>query len=627
MLSHLFKTGKYEIVEYATGLKWSQPETQSVPWKCYGVLPDDQGEFESLMRGDQGIARAVTYGAFNIDRVVKEVKPDVIISVEDFWGINFLIDKPYFKKIPTVLWTTLDSLPLLNEAVKRAQDIPNYFVWSEFAEKEMHRLGHTHVKTLHGAIDTEHFHRMPNVQRIDNRHKFEINDRFIIGFVFRNQLRKLVPNLLEGYADWKKGYGLDKKTSLLLHTHWSEPAGWDIPRLIEQYKVKPEEVLTTYICRQCAQYEVKPFDGQEKDCRFCRTAKAQVTTSTGFGVTEKQLNEIYNLMDVYIHPFTSGGQEMPIQEAKLTELVTLVTDYACGEDMCVPEAGSVPLEWAKYTELGTQFIKASTYPSSITKQLTKVHSMKEVDRLKLGKKGRQWVLENFATEVIGKKIEDIVESFPPREFDFDAPTYVPKNAMFPMPDIQNELEWVQALYKGILLMDEPEDSKGVKDWLTNLKNGQPRQKIYEYFIKVAHEENQKNLKVEFSKLLGSELPENRVLFCIPQSLGDVFICTSLFKSMRETYPDKVIYVATKREYFDVIACNPYVDNLIEWQPFMDNLLLMEGFGNEKGHFDIVFLPHLVTQRMLNYLHNGNDKVRFNVHAPLLEVINPNPNFV
>ena len=63
-------------------------------------------------------------------------------------------------------------------------------------------------------------------------------------------------------------------------------------------------------------------------------------------------------MDVYCHPFTSGGQEIPIQEAKLTELITLVTNYSCGEDSCNPESGGIPLEWSEYREPGTQFIKA-----------------------------------------------------------------------------------------------------------------------------------------------------------------------------------------------------------------------------------------------------------------------------
>ena len=68
-------------------------------------------------------------------------------------------------------------------------------------------------------------------------------------------------------------------------------------------------------------------------------------------------------MDVYCHPFTSGGQEIPIQEAKLVELITLVTNYSCGEDHCTKESGGLPLDWSEYREPGTQFIKASTSPS------------------------------------------------------------------------------------------------------------------------------------------------------------------------------------------------------------------------------------------------------------------------
>ena len=84
------------------------------------------------------------------------------------------------------------------------------------------------------------------------------------------------------------------------------------------------------------------------------------TTNIKAGVNESQLNEIYNLMDVYCHPFTSGGQEIPVQEAKLTELITLVTNYSCGEDCCGPDTGGLALDWAEYREPGTQFIKAST---------------------------------------------------------------------------------------------------------------------------------------------------------------------------------------------------------------------------------------------------------------------------
>ena len=123
----------------------------------------------------------------------------------------------------------------------------------------------------------------------------------------------------------------------------------------------------------------------------------QITTGPGLGISESALNEVYNLMDVYCHPFTSGGQEIPIQEAKLAELITLVTNYSCGAEMCEPEAASLPLEWSEYREHQTEFIKASTYPSSIAKQLWKVYNMTKEKKNALGKQAREWAIKNFST--------------------------------------------------------------------------------------------------------------------------------------------------------------------------------------------------------------------------------------
>ena len=91
-------------------------------------------------------------------------------------------------------------------------------------------------------------------------------DMFIIGFVFRNQLRKSVPNLLEGYSIWKKN-NPDKKSGLLLHTFFGE--GWNIPKLANEYGIDQKEILTTYICKSCNNYIVTSFSGHQIDCPFC----------------------------------------------------------------------------------------------------------------------------------------------------------------------------------------------------------------------------------------------------------------------------------------------------------------------------------------------------------------------
>ena len=55
-------------------------------------------------------------------------------------------------------------------------------------------MGHKHVKTVHGCIESEYFFRLDDEKRLELRKQNNIEeDAFVIGFVFRNQLRKSVP--------------------------------------------------------------------------------------------------------------------------------------------------------------------------------------------------------------------------------------------------------------------------------------------------------------------------------------------------------------------------------------------------------------------------------------------------
>jgi glycosyltransferase involved in cell wall biosynthesis len=408
ILKYLHNTGKYEIIEFANHVIWDSPETTMRPWKCQGSLPNNPSVYQKI-NNDPNLSKVASYGALTIDKAIEIYNPDLYLGVEDIWGIAPYKDRNWWNKINCMAWTTLDSLPILPEAIDAAKDIKNYYVWSSFAEKEMHRLGHSHVKTLHGAVDTETFFRMDENTRRTLRSFHGLNDEFIIGFVFRNQLRKSVPNLLEGFKIFKQQSSC-KNAKLLLHTNWHE--GWDIERLIKEKDIDPKDILTTYYCSACGNYKVIPFAGKEQKCPFCQAEKTFNTVNVKHGVDDQQLNEIYNLMDVYCHPFTSGGMEIPIFEAKLTELITLVTNYSCGEDSCTIESGGMPLEWAEYREPGTQFIKASTFPSSIAKQLKKVFEMSPQKLSEMGKKARSFVIENYSVKVVGAKLCEIIDAMP-----------------------------------------------------------------------------------------------------------------------------------------------------------------------------------------------------------------------
>ena len=599
LLSYLYRTGKYEISQYCCSTAWSDPNLKRVPWEAFGALPDDKAELNQIAQNPQ-INRTLGYGAYNIDKAIKRTKPDVVISVQDIWGIDFTLDKPWFSKTHNVYWTTLDSLPIIPSAENAAKKIKNLWVWSNFAEKDMKKRGFDNVRTMHGCVEAKDFKKLPANKRQELRRINQIpQDAFIVGFVFRNQLRKSVPNLMEGFAEFQK-QSPKSNSKLLLHTSWRE--GWNIYKLADQYGVKKSDILTTHVCNKCTSYEVKEYKGEKAPCKFCGGKDTMVTTGVELGISEEQLCEVYNLMDVYCHPFTSGGQEIPIQEAKLCELITLVTNYSCGEEMCEEDAASLPLDWDKYTEHGTEFTKASTKPFSIAKNLSKVFKMKPESRSKKGQQARQWVLDYFSTEAVGGEFEEFLDALDPIDYDFDI-SPEKQDPDFVVPNIQDNKEWLVCMYEKILKRKQ-EDIEGVKYWLGELAKGATRESVEKFFKDVASKDNAKNYPTKLENLLDEDDRDRRILFVMPRSENDVFNSTSLLKSIKESYPDYNIYYATEANYFKIISSSPYVHKTIPYHQNMENLLALEGCGDNEGLFEIVFLPHLGVQRTFDYQHNG-----------------------
>lgn len=654
LLTKLYKTDKYELYQLCCGAneKDGSKALNATPWKSFGAITDKI--LQAQNNKDKKDTRMVSYGSERLDELVKEIKPDVYIGIQDFWGLNYSIEKKWFRSISSAIWTTLDSLPILKSARDDAPKIKNYWVWSNFAEKALHKEGYKHVQTVHGPIDTEKFYRLSDSKRLKLRQENNIpEDAFIIGFVFRNQLRKLVPNLMEGYKLWKEEHPEIKNTYLLLHTSLAE--GWNIPEQAKIHGIPNSEILLTHICTKCLAYDVRSFDQRgenifeedengnikkdehgksiekplnlhNKDCRFCRTKGSQQTCSTQLGISEEELNEVYNLMDVYAHPFTSGGQEIPIQEAKLTELITLVTNYSCGEEACEPEAGSLPLKWSKYLEHGTEFIKASTYPESIKDQLNNFLKMTRYERAEMGKKARKWVIDNFSSEVISRKIEKFIDDSPfiNEEDESNFANYsgnAPANPHIQIESEKDPIKWISSLYEKILSREVSKNLDGVNYWLKELAKGdtdEKRKQIENFFRKTATEEVSKsnsNKENEKSLTLDSFLIKNgkkRILFNIPKSIGDCFLSTALFEPLRELYPPEEwdLYVSSEAPYQKIFDGNKHITKWIPFNPAMQNVLAMEGFGPNKGYFDICFVPHGGTQIFIDYTHNGKDKFLF-----------------
>ena len=60
----------------------------------------------------------------------------------------------------------------------------------------------------------------------------------------------------------------------------------------------------------------------------------------------------------------------------------------------------------------------------------------------------------------------------------------------------------------------------------------------------------------------------------------------------------------------------YIFKLVPYQQEFENQLWMEGHGDHQGYVDICKSLHYPTQRQLNYLNNGEDKIAFDINSPI-----------
>lgn len=105
----------------------------------------------------------------------------------------------------------------------------------------------------------------------------------------------------------------------------------------------------------------------------------------------------------------------------------------------------------------------------------------------------------------------------------------------------------------------------------------------------------------------------KILFAMPQSAGDIFLSTSLFRSMKELYPEYNIYVGTMEQYKALLDDNPYVYKILTWNECMVAQAIMMGSSDWKGFFDIFFTPFITTQSShMNYVRNGEDIIPFDI---------------
>ncbi len=621
LLAYLFKSGRYDIAQLCTmATMQNDPKLHLMPWRCYGSVPADQ-EVINRINADPIYGRDASYGALGIDAAVADWKPTIWIGSDDLWSFPLAAycDKPWYKRLHGIHHTTVDSVPILDQAFEQARRSKHYLTWAPFAAREMQRVGGdsmAHVSSIYGAMDTAAFEPIDPKVRADLRRQFGLApDTFVFLFVFRNQLRKAAGQVLEAYARFRADNpGI--KAALHLHTAFHEKAqGWDIPKLATYHGVNPQELLCTYVCKRCGAWSIAPFAGEEQRCPMCGDDKGLNTASITHGVPTQQMKLVYGVADACISAFSSGGQEYHSVQSLLCGKPLACTSYSCGEDFCTPETKPFvhPIRWGSYNEPGTSFIKAANDVGSICGFMTRMARSSQRDREEAGEMGRAWTKQTFGIEAIGAQWEALFAKLALNpeagllEISGEGrpaaknPGYVPSAN----PD---GAAWIKELYRGMLVMDVPDGDSGLSHWIDKLKAGIPREQIVAYFRSVAEQENAKHgystvgapQTTDFATLLDNT-GRARGLIIVKESIGDICMATALFESFHRQHPETDLYVAVDPRYAEVLAGNEDVHKVLPYIPQMESELLMIGQANGPRYFSAYYHMCIQSQRLLSYV--------------------------
>lgn len=486
IISAFHKDGRYDVAEMGSYGTEHDPRAKALPWKFYGVLPRNEQENQIYQK-----TKLNEFGVYKIEAILSDFQPDIVFDARDPWMIQHLVNNRFRNNYKLILCPTVDSAPQKQDWVdgifKKADVLTAY---SKFGKRVLEKQGAKVSAITSPGVDLNIFKPM---DKFLLREKWCLNNKLlIIGTVMRNQKRKLFPDLFQGYAELRKIYkGVQEveRSVLLCHTSWPD-VGWDIPQLLDKYEIG-KHVIFTYKCDKCSNVFHSWFLPCDKRgmgrCHKCGENAAHMP-NTHNGVTQEELAEIYNLMDIYIQPAICEGWGMPIVEAKACGIPGIYQNYSAMEDH-IENGGGLPLNIG-HTFIESETMAERTYPSisHMVNQL-KILLTNSNERKALGRQARECAEKLHGWPVATNKLISIVEKLPlhDRSTTWNAgPNQKILNMSTPQDNLSNE-EFVYWCYKNILGR-EP-DTNGFNDWCASLKNGKSKQAVLEYFRDVVRTDN------------------------------------------------------------------------------------------------------------------------------------------
>ena len=348
IIKRLYKTGKYEIAQLGLA---DVPEPLEIPINYYSGLKIhdkccNRGKVIEYVKAGEHTVNMLkmepdvplhenqsycikgipegndNYGYISVYYVIQHFKPDIVMPINDVWGLYNLLhlrNRRCFKFVPYI---AIDSecmfpelavpnpnipLPPVNPMITVASaDYP--VVFTNWAQKVINDLCVTaekpkieHMITIPHGVDTSIWKPLENKDELRQKLFNLPKSAFLVGSVARNQPRKRLDALLQAAKIFIDKYEKDRKLYLYFHCAIEDRLGWPIPWLAKYYGILDR-------------------------CIFDKNLKP------GVGPTDEELNEMVNCFDVHVSLTNSEGWHLPALETLAAGIPNILTNYSAHAD-------------------------------------------------------------------------------------------------------------------------------------------------------------------------------------------------------------------------------------------------------------------------------------------------------
>lgn len=454
ILNYLHGTGKYEIAELASYGERNDPRASNIPWKFYGVVPDQKASKEEIEQYQNNTT--AQFGELIFESVCLDFKPDIVCDIRDFWMLDFQERSPFRPFYKWCIMPTVDARPQARQWVATYQSADACLTYSEWAGEVLKEQSGGKINYIGISPPSAHHAYKPIEDKKMLRSGMGIDpDCKIIGTVMRNQRRKLYPDLFHAFKLLLAQVPDPDKYFLYCHTSYPD-LGWDIPELLQQYKLS-SKVFFTYICPQTNKPFPSLFKGAIAQSPFTNKYGAMLSNVKN-GAGYEDLSRIINIFDLYVQYANCEGFGLPQVEAAACGVPVMATDYSAMESV-VRNLNGIPVPpKTLYKELETGCYRAVPDNELAANLMKQFFSLSEEERKERGIQTRKAFLEHYQWDKSGKAWEDYFDSVQivPDHLGWYSPPRIRRQA--PKPESIPENTPHQALAKWLIanVLCEPE---------------------------------------------------------------------------------------------------------------------------------------------------------------------------